>query len=178
MSFKPRQKASSRLTLVLCPPRTIDRLTIGDFMRVSFCKAMHPKSGCPVFVLNRFLGTCGNDVQRQRANVLQSAALQDRRYDANPARQFLPQQFGKTFYALTHSDTSMSTTDAGQRAVHSRTVLNGTPAVASWVNFVCTHIPPPSGRTWLPAADRPIMSFDFADRRAESDSKANYSLQF
>src|ERR1700722_11992758 len=81
MSFKPRQKASSRLTLVLCPPRTIDRLTIGDFMRVSSCKAMHQKSGCPVFVLNRFLGTCGNDVQRQRANVLQIVALRDRRYD-------------------------------------------------------------------------------------------------
>src|SRR5665213_3733544 len=39
MSFKPRQNASSRLTLVLCPASTIERLTMGDFIFVSFCKA-------------------------------------------------------------------------------------------------------------------------------------------
>ena len=32
MSFTPRQNASSRLTLVLCPARTIERLTTSDFM--------------------------------------------------------------------------------------------------------------------------------------------------
>src|SRR3954447_15063508 len=31
--FRPCQKASSRLTLVLCPAITIDRLTTGDFIR-------------------------------------------------------------------------------------------------------------------------------------------------
>src|SRR5262245_64969655 len=30
--FRPCQKASSRLTLVLCPAMTIDRFTTGDFM--------------------------------------------------------------------------------------------------------------------------------------------------
>src|SRR6185295_4950388 len=32
MSFSPFQKASSRLTLVLCPAITIERLTTGDFI--------------------------------------------------------------------------------------------------------------------------------------------------
>src|ERR1700755_2953950 len=33
ISFSPLQKASSRLTLVLWPARTIERLTTGDFMK-------------------------------------------------------------------------------------------------------------------------------------------------
>src|SRR6478609_2804876 len=33
ISFMPFQNASSRLTLVLCPATTIERLTTGDFMR-------------------------------------------------------------------------------------------------------------------------------------------------
>src|SRR5262245_66271671 len=32
ISFKPSQNASSRLTLVLCPTRTIERFTTVDFM--------------------------------------------------------------------------------------------------------------------------------------------------
>src|SRR5262249_11232853 len=32
ISFSPFQKASSRLTLVLCPAMTIERLTTGDFI--------------------------------------------------------------------------------------------------------------------------------------------------
>src|SRR5271169_131792 len=32
ISFSPRQNASSRLTLVLCPAITMERLTTGDFM--------------------------------------------------------------------------------------------------------------------------------------------------
>jgi hypothetical protein len=32
IAFKPCQKASSRLTLVLCPASTIERFTTGDFM--------------------------------------------------------------------------------------------------------------------------------------------------
>src|ERR1700730_8656222 len=32
MSFRPFQKASSMLTLVLCPAITIERLRIGDFI--------------------------------------------------------------------------------------------------------------------------------------------------
>src|SRR5438132_14148875 len=33
ISFMPFQKASSRLTLVLCPATTIERFTTGDFIR-------------------------------------------------------------------------------------------------------------------------------------------------
>src|SRR5882672_3102156 len=33
ISFRPLQNASSRLTLVLCPAMTIERLTTGDFIR-------------------------------------------------------------------------------------------------------------------------------------------------
>src|ERR1700740_1206795 len=32
ISFNPRQNASSRLTLVLCPAMTMERLTTGDFI--------------------------------------------------------------------------------------------------------------------------------------------------
>src|SRR5271168_3857038 len=32
ISFSPRQNASSRLTLVLCPAMTMERLTTGDFI--------------------------------------------------------------------------------------------------------------------------------------------------
>src|ERR1700757_2687708 len=35
ISFKPSQKASSRLTLVLCPARMIERFTTVDFMTPS-----------------------------------------------------------------------------------------------------------------------------------------------
>jgi hypothetical protein len=35
MSFRPFQKASSRLTLVLWPAMTIERLTTGDFISFS-----------------------------------------------------------------------------------------------------------------------------------------------
>jgi hypothetical protein len=40
ISFRPFQNSSSRLTLVLCPAITIDRLTTADFMVVSSVRAM------------------------------------------------------------------------------------------------------------------------------------------
>src|ERR1700724_3454713 len=40
ISFKPSQNASSRLTLVLCPARTIERFTIGDFIAAGFVVAL------------------------------------------------------------------------------------------------------------------------------------------
>src|SRR5215467_3789615 len=38
ISFNPVQNASSRLTLVLCPAITIDRLTTGDFIGFSLSR--------------------------------------------------------------------------------------------------------------------------------------------
>jgi len=36
ISFNPAQNASSKLTLVLCPAITIERLTTGDFIGFSY----------------------------------------------------------------------------------------------------------------------------------------------
>src|SRR6266849_4416690 len=46
MSLRPLQKASSRLTLVLCPAITIERLTTGDFIdRPPFRCGVHQARG-------------------------------------------------------------------------------------------------------------------------------------
>src|ERR1700738_5040412 len=48
ISFRPFQKASSRLTLVLCPAITIERLTTGDFIdRPPFRCDAHPVRDAP-----------------------------------------------------------------------------------------------------------------------------------
>src|SRR5262252_10816581 len=39
ISLRPFQKASSRLTLVLCPAMTIERLTTGDFIDLLHCRS-------------------------------------------------------------------------------------------------------------------------------------------
>src|SRR5580700_7592743 len=52
ISFNPVQNASSRLTLVLCPAMTIERLTTGDFIGFSCLDAVlvelaaHPRPFC------------------------------------------------------------------------------------------------------------------------------------
>src|SRR5947207_13452390 len=40
ISLSPRQNASSRLTLVLCPAITMDRLTTGDFIHRLLVRAL------------------------------------------------------------------------------------------------------------------------------------------
>src|SRR5665213_3877257 len=56
ISFRPFQNASSRLTLVLCPAMTIERLTTGDFIgRLLF----FPSGAC------RDRGSLLPDAQRQ-----------------------------------------------------------------------------------------------------------------
>src|SRR5580704_18450794 len=48
ISFRPFQNASSRLTLVLCPAMTIERLTTGDFIdRPPFRGDAHRVRGGP-----------------------------------------------------------------------------------------------------------------------------------
>src|ERR1700746_139415 len=48
ISLRPFQKASSRLTLVLCPAMTIERLTTGDFIdRPPFRGGVHRVRGGP-----------------------------------------------------------------------------------------------------------------------------------
>src|SRR5439155_1564974 len=48
ISFSPFQNASSRLTLVLCPAITIDRLTTGDFIdHLLFRSGRRPARACP-----------------------------------------------------------------------------------------------------------------------------------
>src|SRR5256885_16106030 len=51
ISFIPFQNASSRLTLVLCPATTIERLTTGDFMT-------RPRPRCDVDPAHRLHGLC------------------------------------------------------------------------------------------------------------------------
>src|SRR5690242_19621250 len=48
ISLRPLQNASSRLTLVLCPAMTIERLTTGDFIdRPPFRGGAHRARGAP-----------------------------------------------------------------------------------------------------------------------------------
>src|SRR5580700_4830754 len=79
ISFNPVQNASSKLTLVLCPAITIERLTTGDFIGFSCLDAVlveiaaHPRPFCPADRAVSLRNTVGNS--RLMGALLLAAAL-------------------------------------------------------------------------------------------------------